>query len=252
MKPAKKYQNALLSLTAIVVLWLAWIVAYYIVRNEYVLPSFWDAFAEMGRILTDASFWRAFWNTFLRTLWAFLASMALGIVMAACAHLVKGIRAFFAPIISVVRTVPTMAVILMLLLWTTPNMVPVIVSALVLFPAVYAAALAALDEVGENYGELTRAFRVPLLRRIGKMYLPLAAPVMLKQAGGIFSLGLKVVISGEVLASTYRSLGGMMQDAQMYLNMPRLMALTLLVLLMGFALEGLCWLSYRLIVRWRT
>src|SRR5699024_4286989 len=123
---------------------------------------------------------------------------------------------------------------------TTPNMVPVIVSALVLFPAVYAAALAALDEVGENYGELTRAFRVPLLRRIGKMYLPLAAPVMLKQAGGIFSLGLKVVISGEVLASTYRSLGGMMQDAQMYLNMPRLMALTLLVLLMGFALEGLC------------
>ena len=252
MKPAKKYQNALLSLTAIVALWLAWIVAYYIVRNEYVLPSFWDAFAEMGRILTDASFWRAFWNTFLRTLWAFLASMALGIVMAVCAHLVKGIRAFFAPIISVVRTVPTMAVILMLLLWTTPNMVPVIVSALVLFPAVYAAALAALDEVGENYGELTRAFRVPLLRRIGKMYLPLAAPVMLKQAGGIFSLGLKVVISGEVLASTYRSLGGMMQDAQMYLNMPRLMALTLLVLLMGFALEGLCWLSYRLIVRWRT
>ena len=252
MKPAKKYPNALLSLTAIFALWLAWIVAYYIVRNEYVLPSFWDAFAEMGRILTDASFWRAFWNTFLRTLWAFLASMALGIVMAVCAHLVKGLRAFFAPIISVVRTVPTMAVILMLLLWTTPNMVPVIVSALVLFPAVYAAALAALDEVGENYGELTRAFRVPLLRRIGKMYLPLAAPVMLKQAGGIFSLGLKVVISGEVLASTYRSLGGMMQDAQMYLNMPRLMALTLLVVLMGFALEGLCWLSYRLIVRWRT
>ena len=252
MKPAKKYQNALLSLTAIVALWLAWIVAYYIVRNEYVLPSFWDAFAVMGRILTAASFWRAFWNTFLRTLWAFLSSMALGIVMAVCAHLVKGLRAFFAPIISVVRTVPTMAVILMLLLWTTPNMVPVIVSALVLFPAVYAAALAALDEVGENYGELTRAFRVPILRRIGKMYLPLAAPVMLKQAGGILSLGLKDVISGEVLASTYRSLGGMMQDAQMYLNMPRLMALTLLVLLMGFALEGLCWLSYRLIVRWRT
>ena len=88
MKPAKKYQNALLSLTAIVALWLAWIVAYYIVRNEYVLPSFWDAFAEMGRILTDASFWRAFWNTFLRTLWAFLASRALGIVMAVCGHVV--------------------------------------------------------------------------------------------------------------------------------------------------------------------
>ena len=83
------------------------------------------------------------------------------------------------------------------------------------------------------------------------MCLPLAAPVLLRQAGGIFSLGLKVVISGEVLASTYRSLGGMMQEAKMYLEMPRLMALTLIVLLLGFVLEGACRLAYDLIVRWR-
>ena len=247
-----KGRNAILSLTALIALWLVWIAAYYAVGNDYLLPSVWDTFGSMGRILADASFWRAFGGTFLRTLWAFLASLGAGVLLALPAHLYGSVRALLAPVVSVVRTVPTMAVILMLLLWTTPSMVPVIVSALVLFPAVYAAALAALDEVGENYGELTRAFRVPLMRRIGKMYLPLAAPVMLKQTGGIFSLGLKVVISGEVLASTYRSLGGMMQDAQMYLNMPRLMALTLLVLFMGFVLEGVCYFAYRLIVRWRT
>ena len=117
--------------------------------------------------------------------------------------------------------------------------------------AAYAAALAAFDEVGEEYGELARAFRVGAGRKIVKMYLPLSAPVLLKQAGSIFSLGLKVIISGEVLASTYRSLGGMMQEAQIYLQMPRLMALTLLTVLMGFALEGLCRLAYVLIVRWR-
>ncbi len=244
-------RNALFSLLAIVALWLAWLIAYYIVRNDYVLPSFWDACSEMGRLLVSASFWRAFGNTFLRTLWAFLASLLLGVVMAVAAHLWGWVRAFFAPVISVLRTVPTMAVILMLLLWTTPAVAPVIVSALVLFPAVYAAARAGLDEAGEEYGELARAFRVPLGRRIVKMYLPLAAPVLLKQAGGIFSLGLKIVISGEVLASTYRSLGGMMQEAKMYLEMPELMALTLLVLLLGFALEGLCRLAYFLIVRWR-
>lgn len=43
-------RNALFSLLAIVALWLAWLIAYYIVRNDYVLPSFgtpvrrWDAF----------------------------------------------------------------------------------------------------------------------------------------------------------------------------------------------------------------
>lgn len=245
-------KNVIFSAAAVVLLILVWIAAYFLVRNDYVLPSFWETLRETGRLLGEASFWRALGNTFLRTLWAFLGSFAAGVALAVPAHLKRGVRAFLAPVISVLRTLPTMAIILMLLLWTTPAAAPVIVAALVLFPAVYAAALACLDEVGEEYGELTRAFRVNIGRQIGRMYLPLAAPVMLRQSGSLFSLGLKVVISGEVLASTYRSLGGMMQDAQMYLNMPRLMALTLLVLLMGFALEGLCYLAYRLIVRWRT
>lgn len=244
-------KNALFSAVALIALWLVWVIAYYIVRNDYVLPSFRETLRETGRLLGEASFWRAFGNTFLRTLWAFLVSLALGVGLAIPAHLIGGVRAFFAPIISVLRTVPTMAVVLMLLLWTTPAVAPVIVSALVLFPAAYAAALAALDEVGEEYGELTRAFRVSAGRKIVKMYLPLAAPPLLKQAGSIFSLGLKVVISGEVMASTYRSLGGMMQEAQTFLAMPRLMALTLITVLLGFALEGLCRLVNRLIVRWR-
>ena len=244
-------KNALFSAVALIALWLVWVIAYYIVRNDYVLPSVWETLRETGRLLGEVSFWRAFGNTFLRTLWAFLVSLALGVGLAIPAHLVGGVRAFFAPIISALRTVPTMAVVLMLLLWTTPAVAPVIVSALVLFPAAYAAALAALDEVGEEYGELTRAFRVSAGRKIVKMYLPLAAPPLLKQAGSIFSLGLKVVISGEVMASTYRSLGGMMQEAQTFLAMPRLMALTLITVLLGFALEGLCRLVYRLIVRWR-
>ena len=244
-------KNALFSAVALIALWLVWVIAYYIVRNDYVLPSFWETLRETGRLLGEASFWRAFGNTFLRTLWAFLVSLALGVGLAIPAHLVGGVRAFFAPIISALRTVPTMAVVLMLLLWTTPAVAPVIVSAPVLFPAAFCPALAALDEVGEEYGELTRAFRVSAGRKIVKMYLPLAAPPLLKQAGSIFSLGLKVVISGEVMASTYRSLGGMMQEAQTFLSMPRLMALTLITVLLGFALEGLCRLVYRLIVRWR-
>ena len=82
---AKK--NALFSVMAVIALWLAWLVAYECVRNDYVLPSFWEACSEMGRLLGSASFWRAFGNTFLRTLWAFLISLALGVAMAVMAHL---------------------------------------------------------------------------------------------------------------------------------------------------------------------
>ena len=64
-------------------------------------------------------------------------------------------------------------------------------------------------------------------------------------------MGLKIIVSGEVLANTFQSLGGMMQEAKMFVQMPRLMALTLVTVLVGFLLEGVCLLLYKAAVRWR-
>ncbi|MDE7296278.1 MAG: ABC transporter permease subunit [Clostridia bacterium] len=251
MKRFKIEKNFIFSLLAVVFLWLFWLIAYFIVRNDYLLPSVGDTLAETWRLLGTGEFWRAFGGTLLRTLAAFALSLVLGTGLSIIARLFTGVRAFFTPVISVLRSLPTVAIILILLLWTSPAVAPVIVSMLVLLPAVYAAVLAALDEVHGEYGELIRAFRVSNRRAVIKLYLPLAAPPVLGQAGGIFSLGLKITVSGEVLASTYRSLGGLMQEAKMYVQMPALLALTLVTVLTGFLLEGLCRLAYRLLVRWR-
>ncbi len=245
-------KNFALSAAAILVMILAWTVACFAVRNDYVLPSFVQTCKEVGRLLVEAQFWTAFGGTLLRTAVAFAVSLLLGVLLALIAGLWTWVRSFLSPIVSVLRTVPTMAVILMLLLWTTPRIAPVIVSLLVLLPAVYAATLSAVDEVTETYGDLARAFRIGTFRRLFRMVLPLIAPAILGQAGSIFSMGLKITISGEVLASTFQSLGGMMQEAKMFVQMPRLLALTLVAVLLGFLLEGLCYGAYRLLVRWRS
>lgn len=252
MKKFRFDKNILFSLLAVALLWIFWLVMYYCVNNEFVLPSIGTTFSEMGKLLAGGSFWRAFGYTLLRTVGAFAFSLLAGALLAAAALYKRGIRAFLAPIISVLRTVPTMAIILILLLWTTPAFAPVVVSVLVLLPAVYAAVLSALDDVKESYGEMARAYRVSAGRKIFRMYLPLSVPPVLKQAGGIFSMGLKITVSGEVLASTYRSIGGLMQEAKSFVQMPELLALTILTVLLGFLLEGLCSLAYKLIVRWRA
>lgn len=244
-------KNFLFSLTAVAFLWLVWIVAYFAVRNDYVLPSFWETAAALWDLLKSALFWRAFAGTLGRAALAFAVSLVLGVGLALIANSRTWVRSFLSPIVSFLRTVPTIAVILMLLIWTTPRIAPVIVSLLVLLPAVYAATLSALDEVTENYGELASAFRVGMGRKAFKMYLPLAAPAVLGQAGSVFSMGLKITVSGEVLAQTFPSVGYLMQDAKMFVQMPRLIALTLLAVLIGFALEGACYGAYKLIVRWR-
>lgn len=244
-------KNLLISAVSVLFLWLVWIAAYYGVKNDYLLPSFQETFVAMGRLLSGGEFWVAFSHTLLRTLLSFAIALVLGVALAILARLYAPVRAFLAPLVSLARTLPTMAIILLLLLWTTPAVAPVIVSLLVLAPAVYAAMLASLDEVSEQYGELTRVYRVSTRRKIFKMYLPLCAPSLLKQSGAILSLGIKITVSGEVLSSTYKSLGGLMQNAKMFVDVPTLLALTLVAVLLGFVLEGLCLLVYKLIVRWR-
>ncbi len=244
-------KNLLFSVLSLIFLWVVWIIAYFIVGNDYVLPSFTDTFVSVGEFFISGTFWTAFGKTFLRTFLAFLFSVCFGIGLALLSFLWKWTRAFLAPVISVLRTVPTMAVILLLLLWTSPSVAPVIVSSLVLFPAVYAAAIASLDEVDAEYGELVRAFRVKGKRKIMQLYLPLTAPPLMKQFGAIFSMGLKITVSGEVLASTYQSIGGMMQSAKMFVQLPELIALTILTVLLGFFIEGICMIAYRFSARWR-
>ena len=243
--------SMLCSLAALVALALVWIIAYYAFGNEYLLPSLWDTVAAAGKLLAEAVFWRAFGFTLLRTLIAFLCSFVLGVGLAVLASLHGAVRAFLAPVISVLRTVPTMAIILILVLWTNRTFAPALVAMLVLLPAVYVAALASIDEVRQEYGDLAKAFQVEKGRKIFKMYLPLAAPNVLSQSGAILSMGLKITVSGEVLAQTLRSLGYLMQEAQMYLEMPRLLALTVLCVLIGFLLEGGGLLAQKYLVRWR-
>ncbi len=245
-------KRLLFSALALVAVWLVWIVAYRIIANGYILPSFTETLASLFHTLGEGAFWRAAGNTLWRTLLAFVVSIVLGVGLALIARLFDGVRYFLAPVVSILRTLPTMAVILILLIWTTPATAPVIVSGLVLFPAAYAAAFASMDEVHASYGSLARAYGVTRTKQAFKMYLPLSAPAVTGQAGAILSMGLKITVSGEVLSSTAKSLGGMMQEAKLFLEMPRLLALTLIAVVLGFLLEGLCALIAKYCVRWRA
>lgn len=252
MKKRDKLLGLFFSVLSLVAIWTAWAVACFAVGNEYVVPSVGETFSEMGRLLADAAFWRAFGGTMLRTLEAFALSFALGLVLALFTLVVKGTRAFFAPIVSALRTAPTMALVLILLLWTSPADAPVLIATLVLMPAFYSAMLASFDEVRAEYGEMAQAFRIPRTRQALKIYLPLAAPSLAAEAGAMFSLGLKITVSGEVLSVTAQSLGGMMQQAQGFLETPRLMALTLLAVFVGFLFEGVFYLLVKGVSKWRA
>ncbi len=232
-------KNVGFGLGAVAFTVIVWTIAHFAVGNDYMFPSPIESLKSAWGLLKERFFWTAFWNTVWRAVSAFFISFVLGVIFAVLAYLHKWFRAFFAPIAAFLRALPTLSVALILLVRLTPAEAPVIVACLALFPMLYSSTLSALLGVDKKLIEACKAYRVPLKKRIVGLYLPTALPHLLREGAAASSFALKLTVSAEILAFTYESIGGMMQDAKLFLETSRLFALTVCIVLFACLLEWL-------------
>lgn len=230
-------KNLIQTGVAVAFLLVIWWIAYHSVGNDLLIPPLSDSLKEMGGLLGKAVFWRALGGTLLRALIAFFLSFLLAVFFAVIAYLVPWFERFFAPIVSVLRSMPILAVLLILLSFLDAGKAPIAVAFLSLFPMLYVGVLAALSGVDKHLIEVSLVCGTPILRRVTEIYLPLSSPYILKEGAAAMSFSLKLIVSAEVLSFTARSLGGMMQDAKLYAEIPQLFALVAVTFVVGLILE---------------
>ena len=231
--------NIAYSACALVLAWLIWIIAYACKQNDEIIPSFSATMAEFFALFTKPFFWKSFARTLLRTIEAFAISFVAALACACVAALFKPFAAFMRPIAAIFRSLPTMAVLLLILIWFTPRTSPVtiVVAILVLFPMIYSQLYGQISGVSGDLKEMAKVYKLTRIQRLKCIYLPHILPATVIDTGTNISFGLKLIISAEVMVSTYTAIGGMMSEAQIYGNTPRLAALTLVAVLFGIAVE---------------
>lgn len=230
-------KNLIQTGVAIVFLLIVWWIAYRSVGNDLLVPPLSDSLKEMLVLLGQGTFWRALVGSLSRALSAFALSFLLAVIFAVIAYLLPWFERFFAPLVSVLRSMPVLAVLLILLSFLNAGQAPIAVAFLSLFPMLYAGVLAALSGVDRHLVDVSRVCGTPVWRRVTAIYLPLSAPYVLKEGAAALSFALKLTVSAEVLANTVKSLGGMMQDAKVYAEISQLFALVAVTFLLGLVLE---------------
>lgn len=234
-------------------MWLAWYVAGLCTDNDYIIPSVGDTLAELGSLLFGdgaPSYWRAFGMTLARSVCAWLVSCAFAAALAALSAISARVRAFIRPVVAVVRILPVMAVTLMLLIWSTRSAVPAIVASLTLCPLIYAQFMAALDGIDSKLLQMAAVYNVSRRDVVFRICLPQMLPPVLAQTGPDLSLSLKVVVSAEVLASSFPAIGRLINDAAMFLNTAQMFALTVSMLVVGGLIEFACSFLTLITARW--
>ena len=230
-------QNVIAWAVALAVIFAVWSIAYFGVGNALIVPSFLDCARAFFALLSAGAFYKSLFATLLRVVFAFVLSFVLAGVFALGAYLSVYFAKILAPILALLRCVPVLAVLLVFLLWVGADSAPVLVAVLTLLPIFYTAFYTALMGVDKELLEMSKVFCVPKKRQIKSLYLPALIRVSAREASAGFALGLKLVVSAEVLAQTAKSLGGRMQEAKIYLDIPLLFALVLVVSILGIAVE---------------
>lgn len=238
---------ALIGLALVVAVWG---ISALIIQNEYVMPSIGDTIKEIFSLFGEGNFWLAFLWTIIRTIIAFCVSFVLAGLTAGLGLLFKPLGGILKPIVSIIRVVPTMAVLLLILLWSKVSVAPVIITSLVLYPMIYTQFITAFEGVDQGVLSATKVFGLSKKDKLFKVYLPTIAPSLLSHVGPNLSFGVKLTVSAEVMAYTLTSLGGMMNTANAYLNIARLAGLTIFAIIIGLVFEGVCALIIKLAFKW--
>lgn len=245
--------NILYAAASIGLVLAVWAIAAAVVDTELILPSIGETFEAFGTIFGDptmrARLGAGLGGTLARSVLSFAVSFAcffllffLCTVFDVCARIVE-------PIISALRTLPTMALSLLLAIWAGGYYAPVIVGALVTMPYMYAAAKARNATVQKELEEICTLLGAGRVRTFCALWLPHVAAGLPEITSSAFSFGMKAVISAEILMQTADSLGHLMNLSKVYFETAMLIAFVFVAVVVAVASEYIIKLALRAALR---
>ena len=238
-KNEEKILNLILPTISILAVIIIWAVASSIIDSEYILPSVSKTMQEFFALFSSAEFYTAFFSTLLRSLIAFIISFVVSFILAILSIKIKNAKSVIFPIISILRALPTIAIVLLLLFWTNSKIAPIIVTMLVVLPTSYThieSAFFALDKTVEEAGRVDGADEKAVFYYI---QLPQILPAIYSGVGSGVSLNFKLMVAAEVISQTAYSIGYMLNTSKVYFEIAEMLALVLTAVIFGVIIEAI-------------
>ncbi len=223
-----------------------WEVLSIIVGNDVKLPSFIDTLKALYIIITDETFFISISNTMIRVLKSFSISFVFAVILGILSGFFNPIYYLLKPIILVQRSIPTMAVILLSLIWLNREISPILVGSLIVFPVLYTSVVSSIRQVDKKLIEMVNVYKLDLKRKIRYLYIPSIKESLLSISAVAVSLCIKVTVAAEVLSQPKNAIGTSFQLEKAAINTAGVFAWAIIAILIASLFEyivGLKWLK---------
>ena len=235
-------KRIVLTCLSILLIPVAWQLLSWQMAQPQLIPSFPDLVRALLRLVYTPGFLVSIGTTCLRACVGLLPSLAVASITAFLLNRSEGIRLLFMPWLSLLRSVPVISFILLALIFLNPEMIPLLIAFLTMYPLLTENLLKGLMNRRDSWKMLVRQFHLNAWNCLFQINYPQLKPYLFSGLASAVGFGWRAIIMGEVLSQCVDGIGKRMKEAQVFIDVPELIAWTLVAIVLS-------WLTDKLISR---
>lgn len=220
-----------------ILLLVIWQLVAYKINNDIYIPKLQEVYNSLVEIVTGKDFVKTVLSSFYRSLVSFSIALLLATIIGVLSSLYPFINNLLKPLNSIGKTIPTLVLVVLALIWFNKNSAPFVVGAAIVFPILYDGIVNTLTKKDKKIEEMLEIYEVPVKKRVGKVYIPNIIFYILKVLVPSLSLAFKVVIAGEVHGQPKYGIGTAVQLEKMNFNTPGIFAWIVIIAIISILFE---------------
>lgn len=232
-----KNKNIIYFILGIIIFILLWFFISLKINSEIVFPNILTIIKKLIEIILEKSFYKDLFLSLIRVFITFILSFLLAIIFGILSGIFSYIRYMLMPIINFIRTIPTIPLILVAIIWFDNNTVPIFVSMLVIFPIMYDAVVNGIINVDKNLIEMSLSYNVSLKNQIISLYIPSIKPYILTAVSQSMGITWKSILAAEIFALPSLGIGSKLYESHLYLDTVSLFAYCLIAVIFNGIFE---------------
>lgn len=233
-------QTAAIRKIIVTFFWIGlWGAMAYQIDKPLLLPSPISVFMRIIELLTISEFWIITALSLMRITVGILSAIILGVVLAFITANSGFFRDLFSPFQTIAKVTPVASFILLFLVWLERDLVPAVISALMVLPVVWNNVEAGLHNVDRKLLEMAQVYKLGRRITMKRIIIPGIMPYFLSAIRTSIGIGWKAGIAAEVLTVPTLSIGKMIADSKMYMETIDLFAWTVVVIIISLMIEKL-------------
>lgn len=211
-------KNKKIIMVSIVVLVILWALFSNIINNPIYLPKVTEIVKEILRIVLEEDFIWAVSSTIIRTFISFGIALIIAIIIGVLGATNKYIYNFIYPIMAILKSIPTIAFIVIILIWMNKDIAPICIGVVIALPLLYEVVTNSILNFNRDLIDMAKVYRVNKIDKIKNIYIPSIYFNIMDISNSIISLVLKVIIAGEVYGQPIYGIGSYIQLEKINLN----------------------------------